>query len=192
MAEKLVSSLPFLCQNHVNGCTVQEPKIESMEKHEQGCHLALREIRCPNNACKILHIMQNKMVEHFKSDHPIVKSIVNDLGKFEDVLDLAEDENKIVHFKFLDDNFYFVIRLDQSLWRMYIYFVGSPQTAKKFKCQIKIISTANDCSKYYNSVGDVFAPNPGLPFWTDLPSGLVVNKTMMMELAIGDRFCQFC
>jgi hypothetical protein len=49
MAEKLVSSLPFLCQNHVNGCTVQDPTIEDIEKHEQGCHLALRKIRCPNN-----------------------------------------------------------------------------------------------------------------------------------------------
>jgi hypothetical protein len=53
------------------------------------------------------------MVEHFKSDHPIVNSIVNDLGKFEAVLDLANDQSNLIHLKFLDDDFYFVVRFDQ-------------------------------------------------------------------------------
>jgi hypothetical protein len=109
LAETLILSLPFVCHQHVNGCTVEIAQIEIMKEHEEDCRF--RMIQCPQSYCGL--VIVRDMVDHVKSAHPNVENVVPKLpgGVFDCSMNITGgDVNKMFHFETHNEHFYLKIR----------------------------------------------------------------------------------
>jgi hypothetical protein len=143
--EQLRTSLPISCKNRKNGCQTVLT-IDSLVYHEIDCEWRL--IFCPDLNCKAEIIIFNKLNQHL-TEHHKNPNVNKKLSVFEQNLILTEENYSRssafwypIPFSLKKAQFFLEFALKNGRFYLWVYYHGSPEEAKNYKCKLKVFG---DC-----------------------------------------------
>jgi hypothetical protein len=151
--EQLRTSLPMSCQYRKNGCTTVLT-LDSLVYHEVDCEWRL--IICPVLSCTTRTIIFRLLSKHLTDNH---KLDVRNGSTFEMPISVLESNLTMnpafwgpTQFFLKNAQFYHERVFKQGRFYFWIYYHGSMEEAKSYKCTLKVIGNEDDEYIYNGTV----------------------------------------
>jgi hypothetical protein len=154
--EQLRRSLPISCMNRQNGCSAVLT-MDSFVYHELDCEW--RPIFCPVLFCKAKTVIFNKLCQHLTEQHSENPNVDKKLLVFEQKLVIIEEYFSKslliwypIPFSHKNNLFFLDMALISGRLYLWVYYNGSPEEAKNYKCKIKVFGDCDTEFVYNDTV----------------------------------------
>jgi hypothetical protein len=192
--EQLRTSLPMSCQYRKNGCTTVLT-LDSLVYHEVDCEW--RHIFCPVLNCPIKTTIFHLLSKHVTDIHKLV--VKRKESKFEMAISVKEASLTrafvswpLTQFSLKNAQFFDEKALKQGRFYFWIYYHGSEDEAKNYKCTLKVIGNEDDQYIYSGTVRSldesketVFADERALVISASQVRRLVSNKQLKCYVEVS-------
>ena len=174
VVEKIISKLPVRCVNFENGCQEPQALPDQIIEHEKYCEF--RMVNCFYTRCGDSFVF-NDFAEHLKKPkHRMIKVKVG--SKMNRNISANKPYEFLMNFKggrigvshVMDDTGCKVMR---------VFFIGSPITAKKFRCIISFRSIKADNDLEITFKGSISAYQDTL---SDIAPCLIIHPKTLQEI----------